>query len=100
MVFLAKHSLVDKFNLSCLEAIYSGAAPLSLDIQNEVIKRISKGKRLPVLQGYGMTEIGLVTLYRRIVLKNYMSNSIGNLMGGMSAKVSCILYVINYVIIL
>lgn len=50
---LAKHPLVDKFNLSKLRAITSGAAPLGADLE------MACGNRLNclVLQGYGMTEV-------------------------------------------
>ncbi len=50
---LAKHPIVDKFNLTHLRIITSGAAPLGADLE------IAAGKRLhcDVLQGYGMTEV-------------------------------------------
>jgi len=103
MIFLAKHPLVDNYDLSCLNTIYSGAAPLSLDIQNEIIKRISKSKPLQILQGYGMTELCFVSTCRGQESEDYMSNSVGNVICGMSAKVSCILcgiYSLNHEITL
>lgn len=90
MVFLAKHSLVDKYNLSSLKAIYSGAAPLSLDIQQEIIKRIGKGKPLIVLQGYGMTESCILATLHNENNEITVNSSVGNLFRGMSAKVSFI----------
>ncbi len=54
---LAKHPIVDNYDLSNLEHILSGAAPLSADLQAAV------GKRLNCLatQGYGLTETSPVT---------------------------------------
>lgn len=50
---LAKHPLVDKFNLSKLRTITSGAAPLGADLEIACAKRLN----CLVLQGYGMTEV-------------------------------------------
>lgn len=50
---LAKHPLVDKFNLSKLRTITSGAAPLGADLEMACAKRLN----CLVLQGYGMTEV-------------------------------------------
>lgn len=57
---LAKHPLVDKFDLSSLRVIFSGAAPLSDETEAAVIKRLG----CMVLQGYGMTEASPVTHLR------------------------------------
>jgi acyl-CoA synthetase (AMP-forming)/AMP-acid ligase II len=50
---LAKHPLVDKYNLKSLKVILSGAAPLGAEVQQ------AAGKRLNVIikQGWGMTEL-------------------------------------------
>ena len=40
VLFLAKHPLVDKFDLSSLMALSSGAAPLGRDLELSVAKRI------------------------------------------------------------
>jgi acyl-CoA synthetase (AMP-forming)/AMP-acid ligase II len=50
---LAKHPLVDKFDLSKLRTITSGAAPLGADLELACSKRLN----CLVLQGYGMTEV-------------------------------------------
>lgn len=87
MVFLAKHPLVDKYDLSSVNAVYSGAAPLSQDIQNEVARRIGKNQpqRLKVTQGYGMTELSiLVTIHHD---QESVDSSVGKLMYGMLGKV-------------
>ena len=54
---LAKHPLVDKFDLSSLEGIFSGAAPLGSDVENLVSERLG----VRVVQGYGMTELSPVS---------------------------------------
>ncbi len=51
---LAKHPLVDQFDLSSLEVVISGAAPLGREVQEAVEARLG----CEVRQGYGMTEIG------------------------------------------
>jgi len=54
---LAKHPLVDRYDLSSLEMIMSGAAPLGAELEEACAARL--GCR--VLQGYGMTELSPVT---------------------------------------
>lgn len=53
MILLAKRSEPGRYDLSHLESITCGAAPLSLDIQNKVSKRFN----VPILGGWGMTEL-------------------------------------------
>lgn len=53
LVLLAKHPLIDNYDLSSLRKIMCGAAPLSAELANEV------SARLPgtvITQGYGLTE--------------------------------------------
>jgi acyl-CoA synthetase (AMP-forming)/AMP-acid ligase II len=52
---LAKHPLVDAYDLSSLRYILCGAAPLDGAVQQVVAERL----RVPVVQGYGMTETSL-----------------------------------------
>jgi acyl-CoA synthetase (AMP-forming)/AMP-acid ligase II len=56
-VALAKHPLVDDYDLSTLRAVLSGAAPLDEDLGHAVADRIG----CPVVQGYGMTELSPVS---------------------------------------
>ncbi|GEL17008.1 AMP-binding protein [Pseudonocardia asaccharolytica] len=56
-VALAKHQVVDSYDLSCIEVIVSGAAPLDAELGRAVARRL--GCR--VLQGYGMTEMSPVS---------------------------------------
>jgi acyl-CoA synthetase (AMP-forming)/AMP-acid ligase II len=52
-VALAKHPIVDEYDMSCVQLVFSGAAPLDAELGNAVAKRL--GCR--VQQGYGMTEM-------------------------------------------
>jgi len=54
---LAKHPLVDQFDLSALKQIFSGAAPLKEDLARECGTRLN----CEVVQGYGMTELSPVS---------------------------------------
>uniref|UniRef100_A0A914CFB3 Uncharacterized protein n=1 Tax=Acrobeloides nanus TaxID=290746 RepID=A0A914CFB3_9BILA len=59
LVFLAKHPLIDKYDLSSVEIIFTGAAPAGSDLIEEVKRRLPNLKF--VVQGYGMTEVGLAS---------------------------------------
>ena len=54
---LTKHPLVDQYDLSALEYITSGAAPLGEDLVRDCAQRLD----CTVLQGYGLTETSPVT---------------------------------------
>ncbi|MBI1809300.1 MAG: 4-coumarate--CoA ligase family protein [Gemmatimonadetes bacterium] len=54
---LAKHPLVDKYDLSSLKMVNSGAAPMSGELEKELATRLD----LFAKQGYGMTETSPVT---------------------------------------
>ena len=56
-VALAKHPLIDEFDLSSLNVVMSGAAPLDADLGHAVANRL--GCR--VVQGYGMSELSPVS---------------------------------------
>lgn len=55
ITLLAKHPIVSKFDLSSLRSIGSGAAPLGLEVQNQLRARIGTG-RVRFQQGWGMSE--------------------------------------------
>lgn len=59
---LAKHPLVDKYDLSSLRTLFSGAAPLSDDLAGSCAKRL----KVNVRQGYGLTETSPVTHFHPI----------------------------------
>jgi len=54
---LAKHPLVDNYDLSSLTQVFSGAAPLGAELAQEASARIG----CEVVQGYGMTELSPVS---------------------------------------
>jgi acyl-CoA synthetase (AMP-forming)/AMP-acid ligase II len=56
-VALAKHPVVDEFDLSTLRAVMSGAASLDEDLAASVAERLG----VDVYQGYGLTESSPVT---------------------------------------
>jgi acyl-CoA synthetase (AMP-forming)/AMP-acid ligase II len=56
-VALAKHPIVDQYDLSPMKMLFSGAAPLDEDLADAVKKRIG----CKVAQGYGMTEMSPVS---------------------------------------
>src|SRR4030095_16688420 len=57
VVALAKHPVVDNYDLSALRWILSGAAPLSAELAAECGQRLG----CEVVQGYGMTELSPVS---------------------------------------
>jgi len=57
VVALAKHPIVDKYDLSALQSVFSGAAPLSAELAQEAGARLG----CEVVQGYGMTELSPVS---------------------------------------
>ena len=57
VVALAKHPLVDSYDLSALKQVFSGAAPLSAELAIETGNRLG----CEVVQGYGMTELSPVS---------------------------------------
>ncbi|XP_053661541.1 uncharacterized protein LOC128710510 [Anopheles marshallii] len=82
MVFLAKHPLVDNYDLSSIDTLLCGAAPLSKETEVLVKKRIGVKH---VLQGYGMSETTLAMLVQSNDSKK--SGSVGKLQVGTMAKV-------------
>jgi len=57
LVALAKHPAVDSYDLSKLDVIMSGAAPLSEELARSVEQRLD----VTLVQGYGLTETSPVT---------------------------------------
>ena len=59
IVALAKHPIVDNYDLSHLKWLFSGAAPLGAEVTDAVERRLS----VKVRQGYGMTECSPASHY-------------------------------------
>uniref|UniRef100_A0A914WG66 Uncharacterized protein n=1 Tax=Plectus sambesii TaxID=2011161 RepID=A0A914WG66_9BILA len=59
LVFLAKHPIVSKYDISSVEFIMSGAAPAGKDLCEELKARHPHVKA--ITQGYGMTEMGMAS---------------------------------------
>ena len=57
VLLLAKHPIVDKYDLSSLRMINSGAAPLTRELVESVYERL----KIPVKQGYGLSETSPTT---------------------------------------
>ncbi|WJX69504.1 putative CoA ligase ccl7 [Trifolium repens] len=81
---LAKNGLVDKYNLSSLKYIGSGAAPLGKELMEECAKRFPHAV---VSQGYGMTETsGIVSVENpRMGIRH--TGSAGMLVAGVEAQI-------------
>lgn len=54
---MAKHPIVDNYDLSSLRILFSAAAPLSAELAAEAAERLD----IEVVQGYGLTETSPVT---------------------------------------
>ncbi|BGP57163.1 hypothetical protein JCM8202_005399 [Rhodotorula sphaerocarpa] len=79
---LAKHPLVDKYDLRSLRYILCGAAPLSADLQQALYARL-KGQT-HVVQGLGMTETTSVGMIP--VLEGAKPGYVGKLLSTMEAR--------------
>ncbi|KDP43987.1 hypothetical protein JCGZ_05454 [Jatropha curcas] len=81
---LAKHSLVKKYDLSSLQHVGSGAAPLGKELMEECAKSIPNAV---VAQGYGMTETtGIISVENpRIGVRH--TGSAGTLVPGVEAQI-------------
>lgn len=83
VILLAKSPLVDEYDISSLKYIFTGAAPLSYDIEQQIVKRY-KGQ-IKLLRGYGLSE-AIITVYT-INVKNPAPGSVGQLLRGCYGKV-------------
>lgn len=59
LVFLAKHPIVDRYDLSSLIYLQSGAAPLGEEVCEEVRRRLPNVRH--ICQGFGMTETSVAS---------------------------------------
>ncbi len=77
---LAKHPIVDAYDLSSVRQIFSGAAPLGGDVAQAAASRLG----CAMAQGYGMTELSPVT--HAIADGEYRAGSVGTLVAGTEAR--------------
>jgi acyl-CoA synthetase (AMP-forming)/AMP-acid ligase II len=80
---LAKHPAVDIYDLSALELIMSGAAPLGADLSEACAERLG----CLVIQGYGLTETSPVTHANDENPEGNKPGSIGPVLPNTEAKV-------------
>jgi acyl-CoA synthetase (AMP-forming)/AMP-acid ligase II len=80
---LAKHPLVDRFDLSALRLVVSGAAPLGADLEEACAKRLG----CLVNQGYGLTESSPVLTAHPSDEARIRHGSAGQLLPNTEAKV-------------
>jgi acyl-CoA synthetase (AMP-forming)/AMP-acid ligase II len=70
---LAKHPLVDKYDLSSLRTIFSGAAPLDATLERACADRLG----CEVIQGWGLTETSPVATTNYNAPHGYRPGSVG-----------------------
>ena len=85
IVFLAKSPAVDKYDLSSINSIMSGAAPLGGDILTTAKERIGYGV---IRQGYGLTETGTVTHLMPLHFKMTKPHSVGTPIRNTEVKIA------------
>ncbi|KAF5819821.1 putative 4-coumarate--CoA ligase [Helianthus annuus] len=81
---LAKQEVVNKFDLSSLKQLGSGAAPLGKELMEECAKKLP---HVVALQGYGMTETTGVISVESPIMGPRHSGSAGRLIPGVEAQI-------------
>lgn len=82
-VALAKHPLVDQYDLSSVHTIFSGAAPLDATLGHAVESRLGCRMR----QGYGMTEMSPVSHAIAFQAENASLDSVGTTLPNMQCRI-------------
>ncbi|KAL8749107.1 MAG: hypothetical protein Q9184_006937, partial [Pyrenodesmia sp. 2 TL-2023] len=82
VLLLSKHPIVDKYDLSTLRMLNSGAAPLTQELVEAVYRRI----KCPVKQGYGLSETSPTTHMQRWEDWDKTISSVGRLLPNQVAK--------------
>lgn len=83
VLLLAKHPAVDKYDLSRLESIACGAAPLGGDVEEACATRLN----CRVSQGYGLTEVTAAAAFSPPEPERIRRGSAGLLLPNMECKV-------------
>ncbi|KAK6992711.1 4-coumarate--CoA ligase-like 7 [Favolaschia claudopus] len=87
LVALARHPAADKYKMTTLRYLCSGAAPLGKDLVSQVNNRLRKyGVRCDIVQGYGLTETSPTTHLLPHTEAERMMGSIGYLMPNLEAR--------------
>ncbi|KAG6884240.1 hypothetical protein C0993_000185 [Termitomyces sp. T159_Od127] len=90
LVVLARHAATDKYDMSSLKTLVSGAAPLGPDIVNQVQQRLNSGRdgkdECVIIQGYGLTETSPTTHFLPAPDGNRKVGSIGILLPNLEAR--------------
>ncbi|KAK0731111.1 hypothetical protein B0H67DRAFT_473886 [Lasiosphaeris hirsuta] len=79
----SKHPLVDKYDLTSLKVLHSGAAPLARELTEAVWNRL----KIPVKQGFGLSETSPVVHCQTVNEWAKFMGSVGKLFPNMEAKV-------------
>lgn len=82
ILLLTKHPIVEKYDLSSLRMMNSGAAPLTRELVEATYKRIG----VPIKQGYGLSETSPTTHTQPWDSWNSAMGSVGTLLPNMTAK--------------
>ncbi|GAA4352817.1 AMP-binding protein [Microbacterium rhizosphaerae] len=82
-VALAKHPVVDQYDISTVHTVFSGAAPLDAETAEAAGRRI----HAHVLQGYGMSESSPVSHAIPVGRPDIPVSSVGLLLPNMDAKI-------------
>ena len=82
VLLLGKHPVVDKYDLSSLRMLNSGAAPLTQDLVHAVHDRI----KVPIKQGYGLSETSPTTHTQPWELWDKCIGSVGTMLPNQTAK--------------
>ncbi len=81
-VALAKHPIVDEFDLSVIDVLLSGAAPLDAELATAVAKRLD----CKIRQGYGMTELSPLSHAIPVDRDDISPGTVGVLVPNMQAR--------------
>jgi 4-coumarate--CoA ligase len=82
VLLLSKHPVVDKYDLSTVRMMNSGAAPLTKELVNALYDRL----KIPVKQGYGLSETSPTTHTQPWADWNKTIGSVGTLLPYQTAK--------------
>ncbi|KAJ7099957.1 AMP binding protein [Mycena belliarum] len=90
LVVLARHPAVDSYDLSSLEYLFSGAAPLGAELVRMVQKRLlskrKPGARCLITQSFGMTEMSPGTHTLPFSVADRKVGSVGELLPNLEAR--------------